>query len=454
MYKKKNIYILFVILIVISIATLVVSNIEEKKEDIKTGGEVVLEIDPDTVTNLSWTISKNTLSFTKDESWLYDDDNNYPLDETKINNLLNVFKSFTSTYVIENVEDYDQYGLSSPMCTINITTEDKTYTIKLGDESKMDKQRYVDIGDGNVYLTASDPYDSYDIELNSLMLNDSIPVMKDVTAVTFSGNENYTITKTEGTSICDDDEYFVGDKSLDNNLVSTYLSKIKNLSLTNSVTYNVTDEELEEYGFNNPDLTITLNYTTKDSSDEQTLTLYVASNVEELKEYNEASDDDKDESSITRYVRMNDSKIIYSIASSTYNTLTSNSYDDLRHQEIFPGDMDSVTSMEISLDGTEYTFTKEDDTWKYNDTEIDVETLTSDLTSLDVDSFTTDTSSSTKEVSITLNLDNDNYPTYKMDFYRYDGNSCIVYVNDEPYAYVSRSSVVDIIEAIHQIVLN
>ncbi len=454
MYKKKNIYILFVILIVISIATLVVSNIEEKKEDIKTGGEVVLEIDPDTVTNLSWTISKNTLSFTKDESWLYDDDNNYPLDETKINNLLNVFKSFTSTYVIENVEDYDQYGLSSPMCTINITTEDKTYTIKLGDESKMDKQRYVDIGDGNVYLTASDPYDSYDIELNSLMLNDSIPVMKDVTAVTFSGNENYTITKTEGTSICDDDEYFVGDKSLDNNLVSTYLSKIKNLSLTNSVTYNVTDEELEEYGFNNSDLTITVNYTEKGSSDEQTLTLYVASNVEELKEYNEASDDDKDESSITRYVRMNDSKIIYSIASSTYNTLTSNSYDDLRHQEIFPGDMDSVASMEISLDGTEYTFTKEDDTWKYNDTEIDVETLTSDLTSLDVDSFTTDTSTNTKEVSITLNLDNDNYPAYKMDFYRYDGNSCIVYVNDEPYAYVSRSSVVDIIEAIHKIVLN
>lgn len=454
MYKKKNIYILFVILIVISIATLVVSNIEEKKEDIKTGGEVVLEIDPDTVTNLSWTISKNTLSFTKDESWLYDDDNNYPLDETKITSLLNVFKSFTSTYVIENVDDYDQYGLSSPICTINITTEDKTYTIKLGDESKMDKQRYVDIGDGNVYLTASDPYDSYDIELNSLMLNDSIPVMKDVTAVTFSGNENYTITKTEGTSICDDDEYFVGDKSLDNNLVSTYLSKIKNLSLTNSVTYNVTDEELEEYGFNNPDLTITVNYTETGSSDEQTLTLYVASNVEELEKYNEASDDDKDESSITRYVRMNDSKIIYSIVSSTYNALTSNSYDDLRHQEIFPGDKDSVTSMEISLDGTEYTFTKEDDTWKYNDTEIDAETLTSDLTSLDVDSFTTDTSTNTKEVSITLNLDNDNYPTYKMDFYRYDGNSCIVYVNDEPYAYVSRSSVVDIIEAIHQIVLN
>ena len=201
------------------------------------------------------------------------------------------------------------------------------------------------------------------------------------------------------------------DSSADIDVVWTYIG-----FLTNSVNYNVTDEE--------------------------------------LKEYNEASDDDKDKDSVTRYVRLNDSKIIYTISSSTYNTLTSNSYDDLRHQEVFPGDMDSVTSMEISLEGTNYTFTKEDDTWKYNDTEIDIDTLKSDLTSLDVDSFTTDTSSSTKEVSITLNLDNENYPTYKMDFYRYDGNSCIVYVDDKSYAYVSRSDVVDIIEAIHQIVLN
>ena len=201
------------------------------------------------------------------------------------------------------------------------------------------------------------------------------------------------------------------DSSADIDVVWTYIG-----FLTNSVNYNVTDEE--------------------------------------LKEYNEASDDDKDKDSVTRYVRLNDSKIIYTISSSTYNTLTSNSYDDLRHQEVFPGDMDSVTSMEISLEGTNYTFTKEDDTWKYNDTEIDIDTLKSDLTSLDVDSFTLDTSSSTKEVSITLNLDNENYPTYKMDFYRYDGNSCIVYVDDKSYAYVSRSDVVDIIEAFHQIVLN
>ncbi len=454
MPKKKKIYILLSILAVVCIATVIVSNTEQKKEDIKTNGEVVLEIKPSEVTSLSWTIASNTLSFTKDESWLYDDDNAYPLDNTKISDLLGIFKQFSSTYIIENVTDYAQYGLSNPICTINISTSDNSYTIKLGDVSKMDSQRYVDIGDGNVYLATSDPYDSYNIELSSLILNDEIPSMKEVTSISFSGNQNYTINKSEGTSICEDDEYFVDDKSLDNDLVDDYISTIKNLDLYDYVTYNVSDEELEEYGLSNPELTININYTSKDNEENQNLTLYVSSNVEELEKYNNASDDQKDEDAVTRYIRVNDSKIIYSISSTKYNTLTSNSYDDLRHQEIFPGDFDSVTSIDIVLDGNDYTFIKDGDNFKYNDEEIELTSFRNAFTSLSVNSFTNDTNSNQKEVSITLNLDNKNYPTYKMDFYRYDGTSCLVYVDDNPYAYVNRSDVVSIIEAINTIVLN
>lgn len=454
MPKKKKIYILLSILVVVCIATLIVSNTEEKKEDIKTNGEVVLEIDPGDVTSLSWTINKNTLSFTKDETWTYDDDANFPLDNTKISDLLGLFKSFSSTYIIENVTDYSQYGLSNPTCTIDITTADNSYTIKLGDVSKMDSQRYVDIGDGNVYLAASDPYDSYNVQLSSLILNDEIPSMKEVTSITFKGNENYTITKEDEASLAGDDKYFVNDKSLDNDLVNEYVSTIKNLDLYNCVTYNVTADELKEFGLDNPELTITIIYTSKDDEENQELNLYVSSNVEELEKYNNASDDDKDADSITRYIRVGDSKIIYSISSSKYETLTSNSYDDLRHQEVFPGDFDSVTSIDITLDGITYTFTKDGDTYKYNDSEIELTTLRNAITSFNVDSFTSDTSTSQKEVSITLNLDNENYPTYKMDFYRYDGNSCLLYVDDKPYAYVARSNVVDIIEAINKIVLD
>ena len=454
MPKKKKIYILLTILVVVCVATLIVSNTEEKKEDIKTNGEVVLEINPSDVTSLSWTINKNTLSFTKNETWSYDDDNNFPLDETKISELLGLFKSFSSTYVIENVTDYSQYGLSSPTCTIDILANDDSYTIKLGDVSKMDSQRYVDIGDGNVYLAASDPYDSYNIQLSSLILNDEIPSMKEVTSLTFKGNENYTITKEDHTSLSGEDKYFVDGKSLDNDLFNNYMSTIKNLSLYNCVTYNVTDEQLKEFGLDNPELTITVAYTSNDGEENQELNLYVSSNVEQLEKYNNASDDEKDADSVTRYIRVGDSKIIYSLSSTKYETLISNSYNNLRHQEVFPGDFDSVTSIDITLDGNTYTFTKDNDAYKYNDEEIELTTLRNAITSFNVDNFTSDTSSSQKEVSITLNLDNENYPTYKMDFYRYDGTSCLLYVDDKPYAYVTRSGVVDIIEAINTIVLN
>ena len=455
MPKKKKIYILLLVFAVLCILTLIVSNVEEEKEDIKTNGESILEIDLSDVTNLSWTINKNTLSFSKDEVWTYDDDTNFPLDETKISDLLGVFKSFQATYTIENVTDYSQYGLSNPVCTIEIKTSDSTYTIKLGNVSKADSQRYIDIGDGNAYLATSDPYDSYNVSLSSLILNDEIPSMKEVTSISFKGSETYTISKVEDkTSLCEDDTYFTSDKALDNDLVDDYISTIKDLDLSNSVTYNVSDEELEEYGFNNPDLVISVSYSSKSNEENQTLTLYVSSNVKELEEYNNASDDDKEDLSVTRYIRINDSKIIYQLSDTKYDSLMSYSYDDLRHQEIFYGDFDSVTSIDISLDGNDYTFTNDDDTYKYNDEEIESTTLRNAITSLVADSFTNDTITNQKEISITLNLDNEDYKTYKMDFYRYDGTLCLVYVDDKPYAYVSRSSVVDIIEAVNQIVLN
>ncbi len=455
MPKKKKIYILLSVFAALCILTLIVSNVEEKKEDIKTNGESILEIDLSDVTNLSWTINKNTLSFSKDETWTYDDDTNFPLDETKISDLLGIFKSFQATYTIENVTDYSQYGLSSPVCTIEIKTSDNTYTIKLGDVSKADSQRYIDIGDGNAYLATNDPYDSYNVSLGSLILNDEIPSMKEVTSISFKGSETYTILKEEDkTSLCEDDTYFISDKALDNDLVDDYISTIKDLDLSNYVTYNVSDEELEEYGFNNPDLVISVSYNSKSNEEEQTLTLYVSSNVKELEEYNKASDEDKEDLSVTRYIRIGDSKIIYPLSDTKYDSLMSYSYDDLRHQEIFYGDFDSVTSIDISLDGNDYTFTNDDDTYKYNDEEIESTTLRNAITSLVADSFTSDTSTNQKEISITLNLDNEDYKIYKMDFYRYDGTLCLVYVDDKPYAYVSRSSVVDIIEAVNQIVLN
>ena len=51
----------------------------------------------------------------------------------------------------------------------------------------MDSQRYMDIGDGNVYLAVSDPLDAYDVELEDLIANDDVPYFDEVSQIRFAG---------------------------------------------------------------------------------------------------------------------------------------------------------------------------------------------------------------------------------------------------------------------------
>ena len=296
MRKATKLYVLLGVLLVICIAAFAVNNHEEKKEQIKNSGEVILEIPTDSVTALSWTNDDGTFSFTKDDSWSYDDDSAFPVDEEKVNNLLSQFESFSAAFVIDDVEDYSQYGLDEPICTINITAGDESYTIELGDYSKMDEQRYFSIGDGKAYLAQHDPLEEFDAVLKDTVLDDTIPEFDTAEQISFSGSESYSITyNEEGKSICEDDVYFTDDKPLDTSNVDSWLSTLKGLSLDNYVSYNVTDEELETYGMNDPALTISLDYSSTDDdgniTESGSLTLNLSQNPEELEEYNKAIED-------------------------------------------------------------------------------------------------------------------------------------------------------------------
>ena len=318
MKRYKRILILLGVLAVACVATFAVSRYEEYKEEIANSDEVILEIPTDSVTSLSWTIGDETLAFHKDESWLYDEDSAFPVDEEKISDLLAQFSEFGVSFIIENVEDYGQYGLDDPECTIDIATAEQSYEIKLGDFSQMDEQRYVDIGDGNVYLVSTDPMDAYDVDLSDLILNDEIPDFESVSHITFAGEESYTVTYEEdsGKSYSADDVYFNPDgEPLDSDLVDSYLSSLSGVDLSEYVTYNATDEELEDYGMKDPELTVTVDYSTLDEEDEEvfgTVVVSIARAPDDRATLETASDEDEEEdtSDITAYLRVGESQII------------------------------------------------------------------------------------------------------------------------------------------------
>ena len=471
MHRAKRLYLLLGVLVVVCVAAFAALHLEQRQEQIQNSGETVLEIDPDSVQSLSWTYEGETLSFHRDETWLYDDDEAFPVDEEAITQLLEQFQAFSAAFIITDVEDYAQYGLDDPLCTIDLTAGEDSYQILLGDYSTMDSQRYVSFGDGNVYLAVSDPLDVYDTDLSGLILNDEVPALDQVTQVTFSGAADYAFSYEEnsGASYLADDVYFTQQdgtlRPLDTDRVEDYLSDLEGLDLSDYVTYNVTDEEPASYGLDQPELTVTVDYTAEDengTSSSHTFILHLSQDPEQrtAQEADSQTDEDTDsqenEEEITAYARVGDSQIVYQIPSDDYTALMAGSYNDLRHQAVFWGNFEDITQLDISLEGTLYTITAQGDgddrTYTCQEEELDLADLQDALEALEAAEFTDEAPDQQEEISLTLYLDQEAFPQVQIQLYRYDGTNCLAVVDGEPVSLVPRSQVVALTEAVRALV--
>ena len=498
MKRYKRLLIMAAVLVVACIATVALTQYEEKQEQIRTSDEIILQIPTDTVQSLSWEYSGGgSLAFNKtDDGWKYQDDEAFPVSEEKVLDILEHFEEYGVTFVITDVTDYGQYGLDDPEAVLHLATEERSYDLKMGAFSKMDEQRYIDIGDGNVYLVGEDPIDYISASLSDMILHDDTPGFETVVDITFSGSENYTVVRTnESTDTYnpEDDIYFV-EKSgetvpLDTGKVRTYLNTVTSLDLLDYVTYNATEEELKTYGLDDPLLSVTVNYTyteTDEDGEETTVSdtcvFHISENPEERAACDAAIAEGNASTSVTKYVRIGDSQIVYTMDDTDFAILKAAGYDDLRHGEVFWADFDTVTRVDIVLEGNEHTLVSElnedeERVWYYGEdaltpatgetteateeTEaaeeketLDISGIEAALLNLTADSFTDELPSEVEEIGLTLHLDNENFPTVEIRLYRYDGSLCLAVVDGDPVSLVTRSSVMELVEAVQAIVLN
>ncbi len=464
MKRSKKIWVLLVVLALCCAATLAVSQIQEKQEQIQNSEAVILSISEDAVEKLSWSTETTDLAFYRDEngSWTYYNDPSFPVDNEILASMLGLFEEFSVTFVIEAVEDFAQYGLDEPICTIAFSTEDTAYTLQLGDFSKMDEQRYISIGDGNVYLVSMDPLDTYDAELRDVIDHDDIPVFGTVDRISFAGAESYTLTYLEDAqaSYCPEDVYYWDSAPADTDNVAYYLDNLTYLDMTDYVTYNVTDGELDAYGLSDPELTVSIDYTVEnddESTTANTFTIQVGLVTEEAEEADA-------EPVTTAYARVGTSSIIYRLADDDRAAILACSYNDLRHADLFTASFETVIGMDITLDGITYGFAasiitdeasgEESVSWNYGEAEIDIADIEYALTTLWADGFSSEAPTGKEEISLVIHLENDYADTMEIAFYRIDGKSCLCRINGESVSVFSRSDVVDLIEAVNAIVLN
>ncbi len=436
MKRSKKLLVLLAVLAVLCIATFAVTRIQERQEQIRETGQVLLELPAEEIEAISWESDGQTLSFHRTEGlWQYDGDEAFPVDNEVMEQMLSCFEAFAVTFTIEDVEDESLYGLDDPAGTVEFSTAEDAYTLTLGDFSKLDAQRYISIGDGKVYLVAQDPMETFDAVLSDMIDHDEIPTWDMANTITFTGENGYTIAySTDTASYCAGDVYFREGQPLDTDRVSGYLDDLSGLSLSNYVTYNATDGELESCGLTEPALTVTV----------EDFVLHVGLVTEETEENEETT---------TAYARVGDSPIVYQLTVGDQSSVLAYTYDDLRHQELFTAAFDTVTAMDITLDGVPHSLTLEDGVWKFGEEEVEIGDIQTALTGLTADSFTTEAPTGQEEIRLTLYLTNDYADTLELALYRQDGQVCLCQVNGQSVALVPRSAVVELVEAVNAIVL-
>ena len=511
MHRSKRLLILVGVLAVVCAAAFLATRVQEQQEQVEASGETVLAIDAGNVASLAWTSGEAEYAFHKDGTWICDADEAFPVSVEALEELLAPFSSFNAAFVIRDVTDYAQYGLEEPECTIEIGTAEASYTIALGDMSAMDDQRYVSIGDGNVYLAVSDPMDAFAVELSDLIDNDEIPQMDTVTALSLTGavEESIAYVEAGGPSYSEEDVYFLqsGEESLplDTDLVEDYLGGIRSLVLTDYATYNATEIELASFGLNDPALTVTVEYEQQAEAAEEgaepettagTLALHIGRVEEETEESAEETDaaaeetaesaeDAQEEAQYAYYLRVGDSPIVYNLSDADGEALFAGSYDDLRHRQVFWGDFDDVAQATILLDNQTYTLTAQtgetdetaetgetadaaagsaeptavagdedaEITWTCNGEPVDVTGIRDKLAALTAEEFTSEAPADQLEISLTLDLNDEDVPQVRIQLYRYDGASCLAVLDGEPAALVAREDVVDLMEAVRTLLL-
>lgn len=123
-----------------------------------------------------------------------------------------------------------------------------------------------------------------------------------------------------------------------------------------------------------------------------------------------------------------------------------------------------MTQLDITLEEQTHTLYTEIDEdaededaapiWKYQDEEVDMSVLKSALLSLTADSFTDTAATEKEEISLTVHLENENFPEVTIRLYRYDGSLCLAAVDGQTVSFVSRAAVMELVEAVQAIILN
>lgn len=91
---------------------------------------------------------------TDDDQWVCDNDTSLKINTSKVTSLLGNATSITASKKFDSDADTSDFGLDEPQNVVKLSTDDKTYTITIGEKNAMLGEYYIKVND-DVYLSSN-----------------------------------------------------------------------------------------------------------------------------------------------------------------------------------------------------------------------------------------------------------------------------------------------------------
>ena len=267
--KKKGKGLLFAVLILIVLLVLYfVIDLQQKKADQEAETEETEEsslpvsVTDDEIAKVTVKNGDVTMTYTKsDDTWTYEEDHDFPLDESAVDTKMSKLTSLTVDRVLESPEDLSEYGLDEPKQEVTVLKTDGTaFTLYIGNQNSSNNDFYVKVDDGaDVYTMPASSINVFDMQPYDVAKADTFPTLESTNI------RNIKVEKEDGTVEFSSDEtgtsWTVKDQDGNEEKAGTTAASdlttaVSSLSYKDFVDYK--GDDLARYGLDKPAETVTV----------------------------------------------------------------------------------------------------------------------------------------------------------------------------------------------------
>ncbi len=301
-------------------------------------GSYPLWTDGKTVSSLGWTKDGEKFSFTMGESvWMKDGDEAFPVNQTAVQNLADRIQNLTAVSELTDVTKPEDYGLADPAFTVTVKDESKKEVVyAMGDQTPFTDGYYLSVSNKDgIYVIENSLADTFNKTLTQLATMETMPEITGVTRMTVGDTLDVTYSEEQSAWM----DTATGEM-LDSDAVADLAEKAQNLTWSELIATNATDDELSTWML--------------DDAQAVHLTLYNGDTAERalLLGGTDAEGD--------RYARLPESRMVYTFYSSDTDDLLSASVDTLWMKKPFGMTIDQISEIAFAWDGQESMLTTTD----------------------------------------------------------------------------------------------